>query len=150
MAKLEVCVDSVESIRNAERGGACRLELCSALSLGGLTPSVGLLGVAKRLTRLPVFVMIRCRDGNFVYDDDDLLVMKEDVVRLKECGADGFVFGVLNDDGRVNKEACRVLLDVARPLPCTFHRAFDVVADPIQRSSAMIFIVFFVFFYYYI
>ena len=122
MALLEVCVDCLESGKNAEKGGAARLELCSALSLGGLTPSAGLLRAIKRHIQIPAFVMIRSREGDFVYDPDELAVMKDDIIALKNLGADGFVFGVLNRDATINKEACRTLLEAAHPLPCTFHR----------------------------
>ena len=131
MAKLEVCVESVESARNAIRGGAARLELCSSLSLGGLTPSVGLLRVVKReCGGVPVFVMIRPREGDFDYDDDEIEVMQRDIEVCSRHGADGFVFGLLNATGHVNREACRRLVAAAHPLPCTFHRAFDVLVDP--------------------
>ena len=122
MALLEVCVDCLESAKNAAESGAARLELCSALSLGGLTPSAGLLRAVKRQIKTPAFVMIRSRHGDFVYDDDEIEVMRDDVTALKESGADGFVFGVLNRDASVNQAACRVLLEAAHPLPCTFHR----------------------------
>lgn len=136
---LEVCVDSLESARNAQLGGADRIELCSALSLGGLTPSCGLLASVKRLLNssdtnndspspslhrkgIPVFAMIRPRDGDFVYDQDELEVMENDVTVLKNNGADGFVFGALLPDGTVDSDACHRLLRAASPLPCTFHR----------------------------
>ena len=132
MALLEVCVDCLESAINADKSGAARLELCSALSLGGLTPSVGLLRAVKRQIKTRTFVMIRCREGDFVYDDDELVVMRDDIAALKESGADGFVLGVLNKDATINKEACRMLLQAAHPLPCTFHRysiSISVVAS---------------------
>lgn len=119
---LEVCVDSLESAKNAELGGANRLELCSSLSLGGLTPSVGLVRSVKRSVLLPVYAMIRPREGDFINEEDELLVMEQDVLSLKEFGVDGFVFGVLHRDSTINEEACRRLLLAANPLPCTFHR----------------------------
>lgn len=131
---VEICVDSLESARNAHLGGADRLELCSALSLGGLTPSLGLLSAVKqlftsniqnddeKLANMPVFVMIRPREGDFVYDPDELEVMEKDILALKAGGADGFVFGALRDDKTVDPEACGRLLRAAHPLPCTFHR----------------------------
>jgi len=119
---LEVCVDSLESARNAERGGASRLELCSSLSLGGLTPTVGFVRSVKKCVKLPVFAMIRPREGDFVYDQDELDVMEQDIVSLKEIRVDGFVFGAIYPDGAVDREACRRLIRSAYPLPCTFHR----------------------------
>lgn len=133
---LEICVDSLESARNARLGGADRLELCAALSLGGLTPSIGLLTCVKGMLEktstkesavMPVFVMIRPREGDFVYEDDELNVMERDITALKGAGADGFVFGALRPDCTVNLDACRRLLDAAQPLPCTFHRYLSKV-----------------------
>lgn len=119
---LEVCVDSLESARNAELGGASRLELCSTLSVGGLTPTVGLVQSVRKYVKLSVFVMIRPREGDFVYDQDELLVMQQDIISLKEVQVDGFVFGALCPDGTVDREACHRLITSAHPLPCTFHR----------------------------
>lgn len=119
---FEVCVDSLESARNADKGGADRLELCSSLSLGGLTPTVGLVRAVKAHINIPAFAMIRPRDGDFAYDEDELVVMEEDIRALRECGVDGFVFGVLKPDGSLDQDACLRLLKLAEPLPCTFHR----------------------------
>ena len=125
---LEICVDSLESARNAQLGGADRLELCASLTLGGLTPTFGLLTCVKRMllmnsaARVPVFAMIRPREGDFVYDEDELAVMESDISALKDAGADGFVFGALRADDTVDLDACRRLLKAAQPLPCTFHR----------------------------
>ncbi|XP_054654516.1 copper homeostasis protein cutC homolog isoform X1 [Dunckerocampus dactyliophorus] len=126
---MEVCVDSVESAVNAERGGAGRLELCCSLMEGGLTPSVGLLQVVKRYVKIPVYVMIRPRGGDFLYSDQEVEVMRKDMEVMKNHGADGFVLGALTEDGRVDAELCMEFLAAARPLPVTFHRAFDMVHD---------------------
>ncbi|OXB67372.1 hypothetical protein ASZ78_010930 [Callipepla squamata] len=133
---MEVCVDSVESAVNAERGGAGRIELCAGLVEGGTTPSMGLLQVVKQCVRVPVFVMIRPRGGDFLYSDREVEVMKADIRLAKLHGADGLVFGALTEDGRIDTELCTALLGenipatVCRPLPVTFHRAFDMVHDP--------------------
>ncbi|XP_021254761.1 copper homeostasis protein cutC homolog isoform X1 [Numida meleagris] len=127
---MEVCVDSVESAVNAERGGAGRIELCAGLVEGGTTPSMGLLQVVKQCVRVPVFVMIRPRGGDFLYSDREVEVMKADIRLAKLHGADGLVFGALTEDGRIDTELCTALLAVCRPLPVTFHRAFDMVHDP--------------------
>ncbi|XP_072526607.1 copper homeostasis protein cutC homolog [Salminus brasiliensis] len=127
---MEVCVDSVESAINAERGGAGRIELCSSLLEGGITPSIGLLQVVKENVQIPVYVMIRPRGGDFLYTDREVEVMRRDIELMKIHRADGLVLGALTEDGRVDAELCMELLSVCRPLPVTFHRAFDMVHDP--------------------
>uniref|UniRef100_A0A452GYP2 Copper homeostasis protein cutC homolog n=1 Tax=Gopherus agassizii TaxID=38772 RepID=A0A452GYP2_9SAUR len=135
---MEVCVDSVESAVNAERGGAGRIELCAGLMEGGTTPSMGLLQVVKQCVRVPVFVMIRPRGGDFLYSDRELEVMKADIRLAKLHGADGLVFGALTEDGHINTELCTALLAVCRPLPVTFHRAFDMVHDPLVALETLV------------
>ncbi|XP_072335793.1 copper homeostasis protein cutC homolog isoform X2 [Scyliorhinus torazame] len=136
--RMEVCVDSVESAVNAERGGASRIELCSGLMEGGITPSSGLLQVVKQYVRIPVFAMIRPRGGDFLYSDSEIEVMKADIKMAKANGADGTVFGVLTTDGRVNTEVCMDLIAESRPLSVTFHRAFDMVHDPTTVLECLI------------
>ncbi|AWP14022.1 putative copper homeostasis protein cutC -like isoform 2 [Scophthalmus maximus] len=123
---MEVCVDSVESAVNAERGGAGRLELCTSLLEGGLTPSLGLLQVVKRYVKIPVYVMIRPRGGDFLYSDQDVEVMRRDVELMKSHGADGLVLGALTEDGRVDAELCMELL------------AFDVAHDPAVALETLV------------
>ncbi|XP_030058801.1 copper homeostasis protein cutC homolog [Microcaecilia unicolor] len=135
---MEVCVDSVESAVNAERGGAGRIELCSSLLEGGITPSMGVLQVVKQYIQIPVFVMIRPRGGDFLYSDREVEVMKADIRLAKIHGADGLVFGALTEDGRIDTELCMELLAVSRPLPVTFHRAFDMVHDPLVAIETLI------------
>ena len=129
---MEVCVDSLASALSASKGGATRLELCSNLSLGGTTPTVGLLNMVKR--RIPyilVYAMIRPRQGDFCYSEEEMAVMIEDMHSLKAGGVDGFVFGVLTPEGAIDVAKCEQLLSLSRPLPATFHRAFDLsVGDP--------------------
>ncbi|XP_069756361.1 copper homeostasis protein cutC homolog [Narcine bancroftii] len=136
--QIEVCVDSLESAINAERGGASRIELCSSLIEGGITPSIGLLQVVKQYVRIPVFAMIRPRGGDFLYTDSEIEVMKTDIKMAKASGADGTVFGMLKADGRVNTEVCMDLIAESRPLPVTFHRAFDMVPDPSAALECLI------------
>lgn len=136
---MEVCVDSVDSAVNACRGGAKRIELCASLAEGGTTPSVGMLRVVKSLAKkVPVFVMIRPRPGDFLYSEYEMDVMKTDLKILKENGADGFVFGVLQKDGSIDKERCQELVDQSRPLPVTFHRAIDVTQNILQSLEDVI------------
>ncbi|XP_066211645.1 copper homeostasis protein cutC homolog isoform X2 [Saccopteryx leptura] len=130
---MEVCVDSVESAVNAERGGAGRIELCSGLLEGGTTPSMGVLRVVKQCVQIPVFVMIRPRGGDFLYSDREVEVMKADIRLAKLYGADGLVFGALTEDGHIDKELCVSFLALCRPLPVTFHRGGGITERNLQR-----------------
>lgn len=125
-ARCEIALDSVEGVRAATLGGADRVELCVALELGGLTPSVGLLEAARAATSLPIFVIVRPRAGDFVLDAEDLRGMVRDIAVLRGAGADGFVFGALEPDGAIDRVAIAELCAAAAPQPVTFHRAFDV------------------------
>jgi copper homeostasis protein len=127
---LEICADSLTSALAAQRGGAQRVELCSALSLGGLTPSAGMITCARNHLEIDLFVMIRPRSGDFLYSDAEIEVMKQDILTAKQLGADGVVFGILTASGTVDMERTRELVNLAHPLPATFHRAFDMTADP--------------------
>ncbi|XP_073096661.1 copper homeostasis protein cutC homolog isoform X2 [Manis javanica] len=122
---MEVCVDSVESAVNAERGGAGRIELCSGLLEGGTTPSMGVLQVVKQYVQIPVFAMIRPRGGDFLYSDREVEVMKADIRLAKLYGADGLVFGALTEDGHIDKELCMSLV------------AFDMVHDPVAALETL-------------
>ena len=126
---VEACVDSVASALAAARAGAGRIELCANLRDGGTTPSVGALEACRERLAVPVFVMIRPRAGDFRYEDEDLDVMARDIRVLRERGAEGVVLGVLTAEGAVPEDALARLVDEARPLPVTFHRAFDVARD---------------------
>ncbi|EDX12821.1 copper homeostasis protein cutC homolog isoform X1 [Drosophila simulans] len=125
--KLEVCVDSIRSAFAAEDGGASRIELCSALGEGGLTPSVGTLKTIKETLTIPIYCMLRPRRGtDFVYSDEEMCALLTDMDLLRENGADGFVFGSLNPDRSINVDQCRHVLLASGGLPVTFHRAFDL------------------------
>ncbi|KAF4532557.1 hypothetical protein B566_EDAN008481 [Ephemera danica] len=135
---MEVCVESIESARNAVAGGAIRIELCSALSEGGLTPSVGLFKAMKSVINIPIFVMIRPRSGHFTYNAEDLAAVKYDAEIFLEAGADGFVFGALTKDGCVDIPACQELLEIVADKPVTFHRAFDWTSNPYDAMEQII------------
>jgi len=128
---MEICVENLSSAVAAAEGGAVRLELCSALIEGGLTPSVGLLTVVKEAVQIPVFCMLRPRPGNFTYSPDEIKAMQIDVKMLLDAGADGIVFGALTVDGCIDVEACLKIINVLPAgTPMTFHRAFDWTHDP--------------------
>ncbi|XP_040848253.1 copper homeostasis protein cutC homolog isoform X4 [Ochotona curzoniae] len=120
------------------KAGAGRIELCSGLLEGGTTPSMGLLQIVKQSVQIPVFVMIRPRGGDFLYSDREVEVMKADIQLAKLYGADGLVFGALTEDGQIDKELCMCLIALCRPLPVTFHRAFDMVRDPMEALQTLL------------
>ena len=126
---LEISVESVEAAMAAERGGAQRIELCSDARVGGTTPSIEMMRVVRERVGLPIFSMVRPRGGNFFYTGSEFEAMRRDVDAAKECGMDGVVLGLLGADGKVDVERTRELVERARPLPVTFHRAFDECAD---------------------
>ena len=126
---VEACVDSVRSALAAEKGGARRVELCDALFDGGTTPSAGMIAACKEAVSIPVFVMIRPRGGGFVYSETERDVMRRDVAVACELGADGVVIGGLMPNGTVDRALVEMLVEAARGLPVTFHRAFDLTPD---------------------
>ena len=126
---LEISVQSAEAGLAAERGGADRIELCENLDVGGVTPSGALMRAVRKQVRLPIFVMIRPRGGNFAYSNDEFVEMKRAIGIAKESGMDGVVLGVLKEDSGVDVGRTRELVEIARPLPVTYHRAFDECAD---------------------
>ena len=134
---VEVCANSLESARNAERAGADRIELCSELGVGGITPSVGLIQLVKKELTIPVHVLIRPRGGHFTYSDAEFEVMRADILACKALGVQGIVSGVLTEDFTVDVERMKVLVELAKPLHFTFHRAFDWVAEPLEAIKQL-------------
>ena len=135
---VEACVDSVESALAAARGGAHRIELCANLIEGGTTPSAGTLAVCNSRVAIPIFVLIRPRGGDFLYSAAELAVMLEDIRRAKQAGVQGIVTGALRADGNIDADRTRELIDAARPLQVTFHRAFDVCRDAGRALETLI------------
>jgi copper homeostasis protein len=140
--RLEVCIASAEDAEVAAGGGADRLELNSALELGGLTPSLGCLAETREATRLPVVAMIRPRPGGFCYSAGELRTLRRDADLALEYGAAGIAFGVLTPDGRVDVARCRGIVEIVRQAGAAegavFHRAFDYTPDPLEALEQLI------------
>lgn len=133
---LEVCVDSLESARAAVRGGADRLELCSALAAGGLTPYQELLEQIKKETDIPVRCLMRPRAGDFLYSQEEIRQMERQIHRLKAAGADGFAIGCLTPDGQLDAKGLEPLIEAAGESGLTLHRCIDVSRDPEDTYAA--------------
>lgn len=135
---FEVCLESIDSAIAAERGGAQRVELCAALTEGGLTPSIGLVEQCRAAVDIDIMVMIRPRGGDFLYTDWEFAAMARDIERVKTTGVTGVVLGLLLADGRVDTVRTRELIELARPLQVTFHRAFDMTIAPLDALDDLI------------
>jgi copper homeostasis protein len=127
---VEVCANSLESALNAQSAGADRIELCSELGVGGITPSIGLIKLVKERLHIPVHVLIRPRSGHFHYSITEFEVMKADIEACKELGVDGVVSGMLHNNFSIDVEGTRELVELSRPMHFTFHRAFDWLDHP--------------------
>ena len=138
MTLVEACVTTVSEAVAAAEAGAQRLELCSNLEVGGLTPPISLLEDVRAHVDVPVYVMIRPRPGSYVMTGEELSTMRETIPRHRAAGADGFVFGVLAADRVVDREALAALVRVAQPSPVTFHRAFDDVREQLAAVDELI------------
>jgi copper homeostasis protein len=135
---FEACVDSLESSIAAQDGGADRIELCSDLLEGGITPSSGLIDSVCRHIKIPIMAMIRPRGGDFLYTDLEFEVMKKEIEFVKKLKVEGVVFGILKADGTVDKTRTKELVNLSRPLKVTFHRAFDMTRDPFEAIDDLI------------
>lgn len=135
---LEICCFSLESCLTAQKAGAYRIELCGGMFEGGTSPSAGLIKLARQYLTIKLYVMIRPRGGDFCYSETEFEVMKEDIRIAKESGADGVVFGLLNPDGSIDVPRTKELIELAHPMKVTFHRAFDVSAEPFEALETII------------
>jgi copper homeostasis protein len=135
---FEICVDSIDGAVAAERGGGNRIELCDNLLEGGTTPSFGIIRRAVETLEIPVNVIIRPRGGDFCYSQNEFAAMKYDIQVVKELGANGVVIGLLQENGEIDAERTRDLVELARPLNVTFHRAFDMARDPYKALEVLI------------
>jgi len=122
---FELCAETLEACLAARDGGAHRIELCASLDVGGLTPAVSLTREVIAHSGLPVHAMVRPRAGDFVYSADEFALMRDEILRMKDGGAAGVVFGLLHPDATVDIERTRDLVRLAHPMQVTFHRAFD-------------------------
>lgn len=129
---IEIVVYNIESALKAQEGGADRIELCDNPSEGGTTPSFGTIESVRQNVNLDLFVMIRPRGGDFNYSNYEFHCMKRDIDQCQKLSADGVVFGIVNADGTLDKKRCKELIDRARPMKVTCHRAFDMTRDPLQ------------------
>jgi copper homeostasis protein len=136
--KLEICANSYHSAINAQNAGADRIELCSNLTVGGITPSNLLLKKVSKNITIPVHVLIRPRSGDFNYSENELLLMKENIKRCKEYGFNGIVSGILNTNKSIDIERTKELIALSKPLSFTFHRAFDCVSNPKKALKELI------------
>ena len=127
--QIEACVESAESALAAQAGGAHRVELCTALDVGGTTPSLDTVARTRERLAIGLFVLIRPRGGDFRYPPEEYEAMAREVAAVRNLGADGVVVGGLTERGQVDRDGVRRLLDAAHPLPVTFHRAFDASRD---------------------
>jgi copper homeostasis protein len=135
---LEICAGSLASALAAQEGGAFRVELCDNLYEGGTTPSIGTIELARMRLAIKLHVIVRPRGGDFLYSETEFAIIKRDVERCKDSGVDGVVIGFLTPDGRIDKERTKEIIERARPMAVTFHRAFDMSLDPFEALDDLI------------
>lgn len=136
--KLEICTDNVQSSIDAEKSGADRIELCSGLNSGGITPSYGMIAAVREHLKINIHVLVRPRAGDFLYNDAEFDTMTRDIEMCKREGINGVVIGILNHDGSIDKKRTSILVNLARPLSITFHRAYDMCSDPFSGLEDVI------------
>ena len=135
---IEVCAESYEYAMKAEKAGADRIELCKDLHLDGLTPDYESAKIAIDSLNIPVFILIRPREGDFNYSEKEFKKMKADIIKFKEIGCKGIVSGVLNNDKTIDIKRTKELVELSKPLEFTFHRAFDIIANPLKEIENLI------------
>lgn len=135
---LEICVESLDGARAAQESGAHRIELCSSLAEGGLTPSAGLLAQVRKHIQLPIHVMARPRRGDFLYSSTEIETLIADIQHAKNHGADGIVFGALQANGTIHQNQTKRIIEATHPLPITFHRAIDLTRDLLEALDTLI------------
>ena len=138
MNKLEIACFNLQSAVIAQENGADRVELCAGIEVGGTTPDLEITKKVRELIHIDLNVMIRPRGGNFVYSDAKFNQMKLEIIEFKKLNVNGFVFGILNEDNSINTIQNTELVNLAKPFPCTFHRAFDEVSDVFQSLEEII------------
>jgi len=135
---LEICIDSPQSAVYAQAGGADRVELCDNLYEGGTTPSTGMIKIIRSLIDIKLHVIIRPRGGDFLYSNDEFSIMKEDIKSVRDLGSDGVVLGILEKDGNIDIDRTMKLVELAKPMSVTFHRAFDMSPEPFKALDDII------------
>lgn len=138
MKKLEIACFNLDSTLIAQNAGADRVELCADISVGGITPNLQIIQQARQQLTIDLFVMIRPRGGDFVYSMNEIMFMYLEILEMKEVGVNGFVFGVLTNNNKIDIPVNKSLVELAKPFPCTFHRAFDEVLDYEQALEDVI------------
>ncbi len=138
MKKLEIACFNLESALIAQKAGADRVELCADISVGGITPNLEMIQQARQHLSIDLNVMIRPRGGNFVYSMNEIMFMYLEILEMKKVGVNGFVFGVLTKNNKIDIPVNKSLVELAKPFPCTFHRAFDEVLDYEQSLEDVI------------
>ena len=136
--KIEICANSYQSALNAQLAGADRIELCSELSIGGITPSMGMLQQVVQDINIVIHVLIRPRSGDFCYSKQEFDIMKKDIEICKSLGINGIVSGVLLNNHEIDINGTKELIEISKPLSFTFHRAFDCIKNPMEGLQALI------------
>ncbi len=135
---IEICATTINSVINANRAGANRIELCSNYSVGGLTPSIEYVKEALSISEIPINVLIRPRPGNFIYNDNEIDKMKKDIISIMDLGVNGFVVGSIKSNGEIDDEFINDVRALTNPLDLTFHRAFDYLSSQTRSIDKLI------------